>query len=71
MFAVAVVVVTGWLHARAGTLRTVAAGVAAALAVVTLVYVVLTGEAGAKAVYPPGSFDNASAAARWGAVSSR
>ncbi len=60
-FAVVAIVVTAWLHRRAGVVRMVGSGVAAALAVVTLVYVVLTGEAGAKAVYPPASFDSQSA----------
>ena len=52
-FALVVVVVTGWLHRRTGAVRLAAGGVMGALAVVTLVYIFLTGEAGAKAVYPP------------------
>jgi len=60
VFTLALVVLTGWLHRRTGLLRLVAGGVVAALAVVTLVYTFLTGEAGAKAVYPPDSFQDAS-----------
>lgn len=62
LFAVVVVVVTGWLHRKEGPLRIAAGGVGAALAVVTLVYVFLTGEAGAKAVYPPEGFQDAAPA---------
>jgi uncharacterized membrane protein len=64
VFTLVVVGVVGWLHRGSATLRTVGSVVAAALAVVTLVYVVLTGEAGAKAVYPPGSFDSAPVSTR-------
>jgi uncharacterized membrane protein len=64
VFTLALVGVAGWLHARTGTVRTVAGAVVAALAVVTLVYTVLTGEAGARAVYPPGSFPDAAPAAQ-------
>ncbi|MDO9458326.1 DUF2231 domain-containing protein [Nocardioides sp.] len=60
VFTLALIGVTAGLHRRTDALRTVAAGVTAALAVVTLVYVFLTGEAGAKAVYPPDSFSDAS-----------
>jgi uncharacterized membrane protein len=68
-FSIAVVVVTGWLHRKEGAVRTAASGVAAALAVVTLVYVFLTGEAGAKAVYPPDSFQDAGAQIVWDGIS--
>ncbi|MEO9325493.1 DUF2231 domain-containing protein [Nocardioides sp. C4-1] len=61
VFTLALVVVTGWLHQRSPRVRLGAAGVVALLAVVTLVYTVLTGEAGAKAVYPPESFSDAAA----------
>jgi uncharacterized membrane protein len=60
VFTLALLVVTGWLHGRADKVRVAAGGVVAALAVVTLVYTYLTGEAGAKAVYPPDSFQDAS-----------
>jgi uncharacterized membrane protein len=60
VFTLALLVVTGWLHGRADKVRAVASGVVAVLAVVTLVYTYLTGEAGAKAVYPPDSFQDAS-----------
>ncbi|MFB9312495.1 DUF2231 domain-containing protein [Nocardioides plantarum] len=59
VFTLALIGVTGWLHRRTGTLRLAAGGVVALLAVVTLVYTFLTGEAGAKAVYPPDSFQDA------------
>jgi hypothetical protein len=52
-FAVVVLGTTVWLHHRVGTLRTAAGGLIGVLAVVSLVYVFLTGEAGARAVYPP------------------
>jgi uncharacterized membrane protein len=60
VFTLALLVVTAWLHGRADKVRVAAGGVVAALAVVTLVYTYLTGEAGAKAVYPPDSFQDAS-----------
>ncbi len=61
-FAVVVVLVAGWLHARRDVVKKVAVAAMGVLAVVTLVYVVLTGEAGAKAVYPPAGYDSSSVA---------
>lgn len=62
-FAVVAVVVTAWLHRRRDALRVVASGVLGVLAVATLVYIVLTGDAGAKAVFPPDQFKDAAPAA--------
>ncbi len=52
-FVVVAVLVTVWLHGRRDVVKKLAVALMGVLAVVTLVYVVLTGEAGAKAVYPP------------------
>lgn len=43
-----------WLHARRGAARLALAGLVSAAAVATLVYTVLTGEAGAQAVWGQG-----------------
>ncbi len=48
-----VAVVTAWLHSRQGAVRVLLMVLLATGAIATLVYVVLTGEAGSKAVYPP------------------
>lgn len=65
VFTLALLGLVGWLHAGrervTDAVRWIAGGVVAALAVVTLVYTFLTGEAGAKAVYPPESFQDAAA----------
>jgi uncharacterized membrane protein len=63
VFTLALIGVTAWFHRRAGVLRTLLVGATAVLAAVTLVYVFLTGEAGAKAVYPPESSSIAAARA--------
>ena len=46
-------VLAAWLHSRQGLVRALLMVLLAAGAIATLVYVVLTGEAGSKAVYPP------------------
>lgn len=47
-FAIVSVVAAGWLHRRTGTLRLSLGGAVAILAVVTAVYTVLVGDAGAQ-----------------------
>lgn len=47
-FAVVAVLAAGWLHARAGAVRLALGGLVAALALLTAVYAVLVGDAGAQ-----------------------
>jgi uncharacterized membrane protein len=48
-----VAVLAAWLHSRQGAVRILLMLLLAAGAIATLIYVLLTGEAGSKAVYPP------------------
>jgi uncharacterized membrane protein len=50
-----VALLAAWLRSRQGAARVLLMVLVAAGAIATLVYVFLTGEAGSRAVYPPGS----------------